>query len=617
MTKKPFRIETIHELVQITFDQSPIAIFWVDSEGKVCYPNKTACLYLGYSFDELTSMRVWDFNVDYNDASVFKELWQKIEAKKLVSLEARHRRKDDEIIPVEIIIYFVEHNKEHFACAFVRDITEKKHYEEEIRRITYRDELILESAGEGIFGLDLDGHTTFSNPAAAEMVGWQLEELIGKPQHDLLHHARNDSTPYHREECPICTTLKNGKTHRVADEVFWRKDGSSFPVEYKSSPIVDKGVLSGAVVVFRDITKQKNAEEALVNALSELEKLKNQLQMENAYLRQEISAAQRFGDIIGESSALQNIIRQIELVAPTDASVLILGESGTGKELVAREIHRRSLRKDKPLIKVNCASIPKELYESEFFGHVKGAFTGALKDRAGRFQAADGGTLFLDEVGEIPLELQSKLLRVLQEGQYERVGEERTRKVDVRIIAATNQDLKEGTKAGRFRQDLYFRLNVFPIEVVSLRFRKEDIPVLATHFVGEFAKKMGCNNVKLTQANILELQRYDWPGNIRELQNVIERAIITAQCGKLYFNLSAPVDMTGHEAHLADNRPEFGGIIKESQLKQIERESTLAALCKCNWKIYGIDGAAELLEIKPTTLVSRIKKMGLKKNNSS
>ena len=615
MIKKLIKNETIHELAKMTLDQSPMAIFWVDSEGKVCYPNKTACSYLGYSFDELISMRVWDFNVDYNDAAVFKKLWQKIKIKKLLSLEARHRRKDNVIIPVEIIIHFVEHDKEHYACAFVRDITEKKQYEEEIRRITYRDELILRSAGEGIYGLDLNGHTTFCNPAAAEMIGWQLEDLIGKFQHDILHHTQANGAPYSRERCPIYATLKDGKTHRVADEVFWRKDGTSFPVEYKSSPIVDKGELSGAVVVFRDITKQKDAEEALVNALSELKKLKNQLQMENAYLRQEISATQRFGDIIGESAALQNILRQIELVSPTDASVLILGESGTGKELVAREIHRRSHRCDRPLIKVNCASIPKELYESEFFGHIKGAFTGALQNRAGRFQAADGGTLFLDEVGEIPLELQSKLLRVLQDGQYERVGEERTRKVDVRIVAATNRDLKEDIKAGRFRQDLYFRLNVFPIEVISLRSRKEDIPVLATHFVNEFAKKMGRTNIQLTQANILELQRYDWPGNIRELQNVIERAIITAQSGKLYFNISSQIDMAISETDDTRNIGEFENIMKESQLKQLERESTLAALRKCNWKIYGLGGAAELLEIKPTTLVSRIKKMGLKKNH--
>ena len=284
-------------------------------------------------------------------------------------------------------------------------------------------DLILSAAGEGIYGLDLKGHTTFCNPAAANMIGWKLDELIGKPQHDILHHKKVDGTPYPREECPIYAAFKDGKTHRITNEVFWRKDGSSFPVEYKSTPMWDHGKLIGAVVVFRDISKRVEAENALHKALAQIERLKDQLQAENIFLREEITSSQVFGDIIGESPALRTISKQIELVAPTDASVLILGESGTGKELVAREVHKRSLRKDKPMIKVNCASIPKELYESEFFGHVKGAFTGAFQDRIGRFEAANGGTLFLDEVGEIPLDLQSKLLRVLQENQYERVGE--------------------------------------------------------------------------------------------------------------------------------------------------------------------------------------------------
>src|SRR4029077_17205647 len=248
-------------------------------------------------------------------------------------------------------------------------------------------------------------------------------------------------------------------------------------------------------------------------------------------------AAVTSGEIIGQSGAWQHLIRQIEMVAPTDATVLVLGETATGKELTARELHTRSRRKDKPLVRVNCASSPKELYESEFFGHARGAFTSAVKDRIGRFEAAAGGTLFLDEIGEIPLELQSKLLRVLQEKSYERVGEERTRHADVRIVAATNRDLKKAIAAGRFREDLYYRLNVFRIKVAAMRHRKEYTPPLASHFIELSVKELGCPKPRLPRAGVETLQGYDWPGNIRELRNVIERAAIFAQGGALDFDL--------------------------------------------------------------------------------
>jgi DNA-binding NtrC family response regulator len=321
--------------------------------------------------------------------------------------------------------------------------------------------------------------------------------------------------------------------------------------------------------------------------------------------------ASAFGEIIGQSGAWRRIISQIELVAPTDATVMILGETGTGKELIAREIHQRSRRNDKPLVRVNCTSIPRELFESEFFGHAKGAFTGAIKDRAGRFEIAAGGTLFLDEVGEIPLELQSKLLRVLQEKCYERVGEDRSRQTDVRIIAATNRDLKKDIGAGHFREDLYYRLNVFPLQVPPLRERKGDITLLATHFVELLVKELGCPKPRLTRAGIEALESYEWPGNIRELRNVIERAAIFARGGALEFDLpvtGASVDPTSFGPQYSDGLdPEY---LTESEMRRRERENLLAILQKTGWRIKGSDGAAELLGVKATTLVARIKKMG-------
>lgn len=343
-------------------------------------------------------------------------------------------------------------------------------------------------------------------------------------------------------------------------------------------------------------------------ALDEIETLKKKLELENEYLREEVRSNLSFGDLVGQSPALQAIVRQIDLVAPTGSTVLIQGESGTGKELVAREIHRRSGRANRPLIKVNCAAISHELYESEFFGHAKGAFTGALRDRAGRFELADGGTLFLDEIGEIPLDLQAKLLRVLQEGELERVGEERTRRVDVRIIAATNRNLRKEAEAGRFRQDLYYRLSVFPMELPSLRQRVEDIPVLADHFLQQFARRLGRRRPRLSLAIVQQLQRYTWPGNVRELQHVLERACIVAPEGRLELDL--PVETTKDESQSNPAPPDR--VLTEQELRVLEISNLRRALEVSDGKIYGTDGAAALVGLKPTTLVSRLKALGIK-----
>jgi transcriptional regulator with GAF, ATPase, and Fis domain len=395
------------------------------------------------------------------------------------------------------------------------------------------------------------------------------------------------------------------------------------------SAISFRGEALGVLVIFSraNFTKDRHAWQrifsdhfgaAIANAraFEEIQHLKAQLEMQNAYLEEEVVQAKAFGALVGQSQALRHIVSQIDLVAPTEASALVLGESGTGKELVAREIHHRSRRKDKPLVRVNCASIPKDLFESEFFGHTRGAFTGAVKDRAGRFEAAEGGTIFLDEIGEVPLDLQSKLLRVLQEKSYERVGEDRTRQADVRVIAATNRNLKQEAAAGRFREDLYYRLNVFPIQVPPLRERMEDVPILAKHFVELSARELGCPKPRLTRAAIAKLESYDWPGNIRELRNVIERAIIISRGGALDFDLPVTESalVPSRHAALAKNEaePEF---LTEAELQRRERKNLLTILEKTRWKIKGADGAAEMLGVKPTTLKARIKKMGLRRPN--
>ncbi len=347
---------------------------------------------------------------------------------------------------------------------------------------------------------------------------------------------------------------------------------------------------------------------ANARAFDEIECLRDQLELERDYLREEIKVTQAFEGIIGESPPMQKLLRQVEIVAPTDATVLIEGESGTGKELVASAIHERSQRANGPIVRVNCASIPRELCESEFFGHTAGAFTGAASERAGRFQVAHEGTLFLDEVGEIPIELQGKLLRVLQEGAFSRVGEDHERKVDVRVIAATNRDLSSEVDAGRFRQDLYYRLTVVPVEIPALRDRKQDIPSLVAHFL-ELSSAASSSKPSLRKRDLLRLQSYDWPGNVRELQNVIERAVILSEHGRLRLD----VGVGGVKPTPGQARGEASEVLTEAEIAELVRANTVAALERSNWKVSGDGGASELLGMKPNTLASRMKAMGIER----
>lgn len=469
--------------------------------------------------------------------------------------------------------------------------------------------LLLSSVGDGIYSINKQGLCTFINPVGAKMLGLQPEDVLGKNIHKVHHHTHENGTHYPVEDCPIYAAVHDGIVHEGIQEVFWRRDGSYFPVEFTSTPIIRDSEIIGAVVVFRDITERLNTEKQLTHALEELQDLKSRLEQQNEYLQEEILQENQYHEIVGNSPAILQIIEKIKVVASTDANVMIYGESGTGKELIARAIHQSSHRKQHPLIRVNCAAIPSELFESEFFGHVKGAFTGAVRDRAGRFELADQGTLFLDEIGEIPLELQSKLLRVLQEGTFERIGEEKTRHVDVRIIAATNRKLKEEVKLKNFREDLYFRLNVFPIHSPALRERKQDIPLLVSHFTKLISENRKVPYLPFSQKHILELQHYDWPGNIRELQNVLERALITAKHGAVSFQylLEQEPSRTVQHNHTAA----IEQILTIQQLKQLETTNLQLAIKQCEGKIFGDEGAAKLLGINPTTLISKLKKMGI------
>jgi len=340
-------------------------------------------------------------------------------------------------------------------------------------------------------------------------------------------------------------------------------------------------------------------------AHEEVRRLRDRLEAENVYLQEEIKAEYNFEEIVGQSAPVQQLLRKVEQVAPTDTTVLIQGETGTGKELLARALHNLSPRKDRPLVKVNCGAIPMGLVESELFGHEKGAFTGATQRRIGRFELADGGSIFLDEVTELPLETQVKLLRVLQEGEFERVGSSQTLKVDVRVIAATNRDPKEAIKNGSLRSDLFYRLSVFPLEVPPLRERKPDIPLLVNFFLSKFAKKQGKEIQGVSQRAMESLVNYGWPGNIRELQNVIERAVVVAE---------GPIVRIDESMLRVDTRLQASELVS---LEDMERAHIVRALIETRWVIHGSQGAASILGINPSTLRSRIQKLGIKKRGPS
>lgn len=485
---------------------------------------------------------------------------------------------------------------------------------EQYDRLQKTHELILNAAGEGIYGLDNQGRMTFANQASTDILGWSVEECHGKSAHQVHHHSHADGSNYEREECPIYAAFKDGEVHRVDDEIFWHADGRAIPVEYTSTPIWKDGQLDGAVVVFRDIASRLKVEKEREAAYQEVEQLKEQLLLERDYLRDEIKVNANFGEIIGSSPALQRVLEQVEAVAQTNANVLVFGESGVGKELIARAIHTNSPRVERPLVKVNCASIPKELFESEFFGHVKGAFTGAHKDRVGRMQLADGGTLFLDEVGEIPLSLQSKLLRVLQEREFERVGDDKTISANVRIVAATNRDLKTEIKTGRFREDLYYRLSVLPIQVPALRERKEDILPLTQHLLEIICCSLGKTPLGITRLQGELLQSLSWPGNIRELRNVLERAVILSKGSRLRLDLALPDQATPITPQPIHGVEPVGSVfLTDEEFQQKEKQNLIAALEHTGWRVSGEGGAADQLGIKASTLTYRMKALKIER----
>ena len=762
------------------FDNSPIGFVLMDTTGRVLGTNAAYQWMLGYSESEIETLSLLDITHERyreHNLALFTEL---LEGKRNhYEIEKQYRRKDGTLVWVSNRVSIIPgtENAPRLVLALSEDITERKRAEAALELSEERARLILNSAAEGIFGCDSQGTCLFCNPAAVRLLGYEdANELLGQNMHRLEHHTRSDGRPFPLEECPIYVGILDNRGVHIDDDVFWRKDGTSFPVEYWSHPLVREGKTVGAVVTFFDISERRRAEielrnseerkcslldinNTIINNLTqealfgsvydairrvvafdraaflfyqpesgtlklvsmesdgeseffrvgkeyrleesqisawvlehqevvtrgdldneprtlgeqrlvqegiqsycvvplvamgksigtftlwsesrnrytqadaellrevanqiaiaianmksyeEIKALKGRLEKENVYLQEEIRTVHNFEEIVGSSPALLKLLRKVDQVAPTDSSVLIYGETGTGKELIARAIHDRSNRKDRPLVKVNCSAISAGLVESELFGHVKGAFTGAFERRIGRFELADGGTLFLDEVGELPLDTQVKLLRVLQEREFEPVGSNRSIRVDVRIICATNRNLKDSIKEGTFRSDLYYRLNVFPLEVPPLRERRSDIPQLAMFFLSRFARNLGKKIDGISAAATERLMAYSWPGNIRELQNLIERALILGS-GPI---IDLDSDLTNVSGAF---RISPSGLVPVDQpsfktLQEVEREHILNALRESRGVIEGTSGAAKALGMHPNTLRHRMEKLGIKRS---
>lgn len=589
----------LQEIYNFAIDQSVNGILLIDSNGLIHRVNDNFCRMTGYTREEFLTRPISDANPLFTLERV-RQFFLETFAQNKVSFESFFRKKDGTTFPMEVTNNYVEFSGQKFSLTIIRDITSRKKAEEELTKSEQKLRAILNHHYQLTGLMAVDGRLLMANETALKLSGLEEAEVIGRYFWD---------TPWWNHSPALQEKLK-AAVKKAAQGEFVRfetehpgANGKLRYVDFSLTPLRlgEKDKIEFIIPEGRDITEIKQSEIKLKNALKEVHELKNQLQKENIYLQEEIKTEHNFNDMIGISKVYQSTLRQIEQVASTEANVLILGESGTGKELVARAVHELSPRNKHPMVKVNCATIPANLIESELFGHEKGAFTGAMLRKVGRFELADKGTVFLDEIGELPLELQPKLLRILQEGEFERLGNPHTFKSNVRVIAATNRDLQQLIKSGDFREDLYYRLNVFPILCPPLRARKEDVPVLVRHFIDKFSKRMGKQIAIIPQKVMDVLLAYSWPGNIRELENIIERALIISRGNTLEIG-------SWLERESAESRSR--GVLP---LEENERQHILSILQTTGWQVSGEKGAAKILNINAQTLVSRMKKLGIKR----
>lgn len=573
------------ERLRKIFDYSHDAGFLIDpEEDRILDANRAACAMMGYSREELATLPISAMHPD--EMPLFRSFAKEVmERGSAFTDELTCVTKEGDRLAAEISASPVEIDGRPCVIAWVRDIRARKEAEDALRESEARFRSVFDNAAVAIYMIETDGSFCDLNPKATEDSGFLREELLGTPLWDLSEGMTPEVFEMVVRQMENSGPVTISNTHR-------RKDGTTFPVEVRAC-LVDMGDRRVVLSLASDISDRLEAEQKRIEL--------NRTKLQVGYLKEMLAGEHVFDEIVGSSPSMKQLFTEIDQVARTDATVLIVGETGTGKELVARALHAGSSRSEAVPVKVNCAALSAGLIESELFGHEKGAFTGATSQRIGRFELADNGTIFLDEIGDLSAELQAKLLRVLQEGEFERVGGTSTLKTDVRVLAATNQDLEKAVEEGRFRADLYYRLRVFPLHVPPLRERTGDIPLLAHYFLRDLALVLKKDVTEISPSTMAELEVYDWPGNVRELRNVIERAVITS---------------TGSELELKNwrTRPGSGdGKPTDVRLDSMERSHILDVLERCSWQISGEAGAARLLGLKPTTLQSRMKKLDIRR----
>jgi PAS domain S-box-containing protein len=574
------------------YNDTPVMLHSIAADGRLVAVNDHWLKVMGYTRDEVLGRPVTDFHTKESRRRAVEGIAKLLAGEPRRDIEYRLVKRNGELIDV-LLSATVERDEAgriRHSLAVLTDITARKRAEEALRESEERLAGILQSAMDAILLVDEAGTIRLFNPAAERVFDCAAAEACGGPVERFL-------SPEFRAALAHCFCCLGG-SNESPRSVFGpegltaiRTTGEVFSVEatISSVDVAEQGLCT---IILRDVEERKRAEDEL-----------RRLRLEQVYLREEIATGHHQTELIGSSRALSQVLQHIATVAPSDSTVLVTGETGTGKELVARAIHQASRRRDAAMVTVNCAALSSGLIESEMFGHEKGAFTGAIARRIGRFELADGGTILLDEVGELSPEVQAKLLRVLQEGQFERVGSVKTVRVDVRVIAATNRDLARAVADGRFRADLFYRLNVFPIQLPPLRERREDIPLVAKYFTAKYAAQAGRRITTVSKKTLNALTAYNWPGNVRELQNIIERAVLLSP---------------GPELELGDwfrqptDSPDASAV---TTLHDLQRAHIIKVLELTGWQVSGEGGAAKILGLKPTTLHARMAKLHIRRHS--
>lgn len=573
-------------LSEFTLENAQEMVLWIDAKGQLLFANQRFCEVTGYTKAELSQLDAYQLYAPSAAAKAERvKLWDTLRREKQLEIESELICKNGSLLPVFCSLNYLNYNGKELDCIFMRDWSKKKQRD---RKLELADKVLL-NARELIFWVSETGLIRYANPAAHLALSYSAATLEQTYLQDLCLHQN---------------LLSPAATFEDEETLFKAANGGSLPVALSRSQVEVDGQLIWCFIG-RNILARKRREAELEVARQKVEELSLRLKDENILLKEEILGNYDFKNIISHSQQYQQVLEQVAQVADSNATVLLLGETGTGKELLARAIHSKSSRSDEALIKINCAALPEHLIESELFGHEQGAFTGATKRKKGRFELANGATLFLDEVGEMPLALQAKLLRVLQEGEFERLGGTETLQVDVRVIAATNRDLNLMVQKGTFREDLYYRLNVFPIYNLPLRERKEDIEPLIQHFTRKYNEELGKKVQKIRQADLKMLAQYDFPGNIRELENMVERAVILSSGKTLDLKASFSRNLKGKKKRKQDQ-----GLLS---FEEMQRKHIIKALKRTRGRVTGPNGAGRLLAMNDRTLASKIRKLGIQK----